>query len=115
MNKTKLWTLLGLGLGLLVIVAAFTDIVPQRNQGDLHYTISQRWELPSHLREISGSDWLEDGKNCVKSDGDFEKKLENLKDEDLRKEIGLKAREKSKEFELDKIGDELIPVYKGLI
>jgi len=70
---------------------------------------------PVLIRDIEIFDWLEDGKNCVKSDGDFEKKLENLKDEDLRKEIGLKAREKSKEFELDKIGDELIPVYKGLI
>lgn len=70
---------------------------------------------PVLIRDIEIFDWLEDGKNCLKSDGDFEKDLEKLKDPELRQEIGQEALKKSKEFELDKIGDELISVYKDLI
>jgi len=70
---------------------------------------------PVLIRDIEIFDWLEDGKNCLKSDGDFKQKLEKLKDKDLRQEIGREAQEKSKEFELDKIGEQLIPVYKDLI
>jgi 1,2-diacylglycerol-3-alpha-glucose alpha-1,2-glucosyltransferase len=71
---------------------------------------------PVLIRDIEIYDWLEDGKNCLKADdGDFDEKLEKLKDPDLRDEIGQEALEKSKEFELDKIGDELVSVYKDLI
>lgn len=87
MNKTKLWTLLGLSLGLIVIVAAFTDMAPQRNQGDVHYTISQRWELPSHLREISGIDWLEEGKIAAVQDEEGIIFIYNLMDKNIEKKI----------------------------
>ena len=70
---------------------------------------------PVLIRDIEIFDWLEDGENCLKSKGEFKKELEKLKDKDLRQSIGAKAREKSKEFELDKVGDELVPVYKDLI
>lgn len=70
---------------------------------------------PVLIRDIEIFDWLEDGKNCLKSDGNFKEKLEKLKDEDLRQEIGLEAEKKSEDFELDEIGDKLIPLYKDLI
>lgn len=70
---------------------------------------------PVLIRDIEIFDWLEDGKNCLKSDGNFKEKLEKLKDEDLRQEIGLEAEKKSEDFELDEIGDKLISLYKDLI
>lgn len=70
---------------------------------------------PVLIRDIEIFDWLEDGKNCLKSDGNFKEKLEELKDKDLRQEIGQEAEKKSEDFELDEIGDKLIQLYKDLI
>lgn len=70
---------------------------------------------PPLVRDIETFEWMEDGENCLKSESDFEKKLEKLKDPELRKQIGQKAKEKSREFELDNVGDDLIPLYEDLI
>ncbi len=87
MNKIKLWTILGLSLGFMVIIVAFTDMAPQRNQGDIHYTVSQRWELPSHLSEISGIAWLEDGKMAAVQDEEGIIFIYNLKDKKIEEKI----------------------------
>lgn len=70
---------------------------------------------PPLVRDIETFEWMEDGENCLKSEEDFKQQLEKLKDPDLRQQIGQKAKEKSREFELDQIGDELVSVYKDLI
>lgn len=70
---------------------------------------------PPVVRNIETFEWMEYGENCLKSDGNFKKELEKLKNSNLRQQIGVKAKEKSKEFELDRIGDELISTYKDLI
>lgn len=70
---------------------------------------------PPVVRDIGTFEWMEDRKNCLKAETDFESQLEELKDAEKREEIGENAREKSREFELDRIGDELISVYRDLI
>ncbi len=67
------------------------------------------------VRDIETFEWMEDGENCLKSDEEFQQQLEKLKDPELRQQIGKAAKEKSREFELDRISDELVAVYKGLI
>ncbi len=87
MNKTKLWTVIGLAVGFMVIVVAFTNMVPERIRSDIHYTISQRWELPSHLLEISGIDWLEDDKMVAVQDEEGIIFIYNLKDKKIEEKI----------------------------
>jgi len=86
-NKTKVWTVIGLAVGFLVIVVAFTNMVPERTRGDIHYTISQRWELPSHLVEISGIDWLEDDKIVAVQDEEGIIFIYNLNDKKIEEKI----------------------------
>ncbi|MDT7827498.1 hypothetical protein RQM65_02320 [Pricia sp. S334] len=87
MNRTKLWTLLGLALGILIIAIAFTEKAPQRKRGDIHYTVSQRWELPTQLREISGIDWLDEDRVAAVQDENGLIFIYNLKDKGVEEII----------------------------
>ena len=70
---------------------------------------------PILIRDIDIYDWLEDGENCLKSDGDFQEQLERLKDEELRQRIGESAKQKSREFELDTVGKKLVKTYEKVV
>ncbi len=87
MNRMKVWTLLGLGLGFVLIIAVFTDMAPQRKQGDLSFTVSQRWNLPSELDEISGIAWLNDDKMAAVQDEDGVIFIYDLKEKKIEKTI----------------------------
>ncbi len=87
MNRMKVWTLLGLGLGFVLIIAVFTDMAPQRKQSDLSFTVSQRWNLPSELDEISGIAWLNDDKMAAVQDEDGIIFLYDLKEKKIEKRI----------------------------
>ncbi len=69
---------------------------------------------PPVIRDIDTFTWLEDGENCLKSEENFKEEIEKLQDAELRNEIGSKAREKSREFELEQVGEKLEKVYREL-
>jgi glycosyltransferase involved in cell wall biosynthesis len=72
---------------------------------------------PLLIRDIPTYDWLEDGTHCLKSSGevgDFASKLDRLRDPDLRERLGANAKEKSEEFTLESIGDDLVDLYRSL-
>jgi uncharacterized protein YjiK len=87
MDRTKLWTLIGLTFGGIVIFFGFMEMAPQRKKGDLAYTITERWELPYELMEISGIAWLEDGKMAAVQDEDGILYMYDLKDKKIGEEI----------------------------
>ncbi|QGA80151.1 glycosyltransferase family 4 protein [Candidatus Nanohalobium constans] len=70
---------------------------------------------PLVVRDISVYKWLEDGENCLKAENDFTSQIEKLKDEGLRSKIGSNAEDRSREFELDSVGDDLVSLYKELV
>jgi glycosyltransferase involved in cell wall biosynthesis len=70
---------------------------------------------PPVIRDIDTYNWLNGGKNCLKAEEDFKSLIESLQDQDLREELGKNAQEKSKQFELNKVGDELVDVYQHLV
>ncbi|WP_373517901.1 SdiA-regulated domain-containing protein [Pricia sp.] len=89
MNKMKLWTILGLGLGFILIIVLFTDMAPERNQGGLSFTVSQRWNLPSELDEISGIVYLENGKIAAVQDEDGIIFIYDLNEKKVDREIAF--------------------------
>lgn len=70
---------------------------------------------PIVIRDIETYNWLDHEKNCLKAEEDFVAELERLKDSELREKLSKKVKQKSKEFEIDKIGPELVKVYKELV
>ena len=71
---------------------------------------------PPVVRDIETFEWLEHDKNCLKASEDFVPVLEELiKDEEKRDSIGDSAKEKSQEFRLEKVGEGLLEVYRGLV
>lgn len=71
---------------------------------------------PPVVRDISTFKWLEDKKNCLKAEKDFKSALRSLvEDKDRREKIGEAAKEKSKEFRLEKTGEELEKLYREIV
>jgi glycosyltransferase involved in cell wall biosynthesis len=73
---------------------------------------------PLVIRDIPTYDWLDDETHCLKASGaaeDFASKLDRLRDPDLRKQLGANAVEKSREFELDAVGEDLVSLYRDLV
>jgi glycosyltransferase involved in cell wall biosynthesis len=72
---------------------------------------------PLLIRDIPTYDWLDDGTHCLKSSGevgDFTAKLERLRDPERHEQLGANAKEKSRAFELDAVGDDLVALYRKL-
>lgn len=70
---------------------------------------------PVVVRNIDTFKWLKEGEDCLKADHDFKSELEKLKSPKTRQEFGERARKKSKQFELDEVGQELVKVYENLV
>ena len=71
---------------------------------------------PPVVRDIETFEWLEHDKNCLKASKDFVPVLEELiQDEEKRDSIGDSTKEKSQEFRLEKVGEGLLEVYRGLV
>ena len=66
------------------------------------------------VRDIGTFGWLEDGTHCLKADSEFREPIERLLDPDLRREIGGNAAEKSEEFTLEAVGEDLVELYRTL-
>ncbi|MFB6208395.1 MAG: glycosyltransferase family 4 protein [Candidatus Nanohaloarchaea archaeon] len=69
---------------------------------------------PPVVRDIPTFEWMEDGENCLKAEEDFVTELEKLKDPELREKIGSNAYEKSKDFRIEAVGEQLVEVYREL-
>ncbi len=71
---------------------------------------------PPVVRGIETFEWLEGGKNCLKASEDFLPVLEELvENEEKRESLGSSAKEKSQEFRLEKVGEGLLEVYRELV
>ncbi|MFC7045227.1 glycosyltransferase family 4 protein [Halobacteriaceae archaeon GCM10025711] len=69
---------------------------------------------PPVVRDIETFQWLTHDEECLKAETDFARQLERLEDEALRDRIGRNAREKSREFTLDRVGEDLVALYRRL-
>ncbi|MFB6190554.1 MAG: glycosyltransferase family 4 protein [Candidatus Nanohaloarchaea archaeon] len=70
---------------------------------------------PPVVRDIETFEWLEHGENCLKAEENFEEQLERMKERKLRERIGGNAEEKSREFSLESVGNELVSLYRQLV
>ncbi len=70
---------------------------------------------PPVVRDIETFEWLEDGEGCLKAETDFVSAIDALRDEDRRDSIGARAAERSEEFTIDAIADELLELYDRLV
>lgn len=68
---------------------------------------------PVLVRDIPVFDWLDHRVNCFKSD-DFTAALEELKDEQLRDELGNNARNAAEAFSIERVGKRLHTVYESV-
>jgi 1,2-diacylglycerol-3-alpha-glucose alpha-1,2-glucosyltransferase len=67
---------------------------------------------PPVVRDIETFEWLAAGTHCLKTSDEFTDPLERLLDPDLRDRIGQNAAEKSQEFTLEAVGDDLVALYE---
>jgi glycosyltransferase involved in cell wall biosynthesis len=70
---------------------------------------------PPVVRDIPTFEWLEDGTNCLKADGDFADPLERVQDTDRRSRLGENAKAASEAFELDTVADDLVSLYRTVV
>ncbi|MFB6203640.1 MAG: glycosyltransferase family 4 protein [Candidatus Nanohaloarchaea archaeon] len=70
---------------------------------------------PVVVRDIETYTWLEDGKDCLKAEEDFTGELEELKDEERREKLGERARDVSRQFRLENVGDRLVELYRDVL
>ncbi len=66
---------------------------------------------PPVVRDIPTFEWLEDGETCLKTDSEFGRCIERLTADEFRRRLGRNAAEKSREFRLENIGDQLVDLY----
>ena len=69
---------------------------------------------PLVVRDIDTYRWLEHGHHCLKAERDFVPRLDALKDSDRRERLGRNAKEKSEEFTIERVGDDLEALYRSL-
>lgn len=67
---------------------------------------------PVLVRDIETFSWLEDGHDCLKSDGPFDEDLERLKDPKLRERLGENAVRTSEAFTLPNTARRLRTLYE---
>ena len=88
---------------------------PTRNENEgIALLEAMHCEKPLVIRDIDTYTWLDDGKDCLKAKSNFTEQLEKLKDKKTRERLGEAAKEKSKEFTLEAVGEKLQAVYKEL-
>lgn len=70
---------------------------------------------PPVVRDIETFEWLEHGEDCLKAEKEFSEALDRMKNEKDRSRIGTKARQKSKDYTLEAVGDSLVELYSELV
>lgn len=70
---------------------------------------------PVVVRDIETFEWLEHGENCLKAENDFSGVIKQLMEPETREELGEAAKQESRGFTLEKVGDQLLRVYKNLV
>ena len=69
---------------------------------------------PVVVRDIETFDWLEDGTDCLKTDGNFRTALDRLKDDRLRERLGANACARGQAYALSNVAEELEACYAGV-
>ncbi len=69
---------------------------------------------PVVVRDIETFDWLEDGTDCLKTDGNFRTALDRLKDDRLRERLGANAGARGQAYALSNVAEELEACYAGV-
>jgi glycosyltransferase involved in cell wall biosynthesis len=91
-------------------------LFPSRNENEgMALLEAMSCGKPPVVRDIDVFDWLDHRTDCVKSDGGFVAAVQELLDESERRRIGSNASERTAEFTLDSVGDELVAVYRSLL
>ena len=70
---------------------------------------------PPVARDIDTFNWLEDGKNCLKAENNFQNLISELKNEEKYRELANNAEKKSQEFRLENIGEKLESTYEKIL
>ncbi|SNZ05791.1 Glycosyltransferase involved in cell wall bisynthesis [Natronoarchaeum philippinense] len=70
---------------------------------------------PVVVRDIDTFQWLEDGHDCLKTDGEFRAQLDRLKQPELRHQLGENAADTSEQFALSNTSEQLRTLYEELI
>ncbi len=68
MAKVKFFTIAAIVISSLIFLAAIQDNVSQDRGQMQFFEQLDRWELPSRLREVSGTVWMEDNRLAVVQD-----------------------------------------------
>jgi len=70
---------------------------------------------PVLVRDIDTFEWLDDGHDCLKTDGDFQDQLGRLKTPELRQQLGDNAAATSERFALSNTAEQLRDLYEEVI
>lgn len=70
---------------------------------------------PVIVRDIETFEWLEHGENCLKAENEFKDVIERATEPGRREELAEAAKQKSRDFTLEKVGDQILNVYKSLV
>ena len=70
---------------------------------------------PVLVRDIDTFEWLDDGHDCLKTDGDFQEQLDRLKTPELRQQLGDNAAATSERFALSNTAEQLRDLYEEVI
>lgn len=70
MAKIKFLTIAAIVLGMGFLFMNFRDWLPYDSAEKVAYKITERWELPEKLREVSGISWMDENKIAAVQDED---------------------------------------------
>jgi len=70
---------------------------------------------PPVVRDIQTFGWLADGEDCLMAESDFVPALEQALEAGERERLGENARERSEDFTLDAVGEDLGALYERLV
>lgn len=85
---------------------------PTRNENEgMALLESMACGKPPVVRDIETFEWLNHEENCLKASEDFKQQLNKMKDEEIREKIGGKAKDKSDDYTLEAVGEDLMEVY----
>ncbi|APQ19286.1 hypothetical protein A9200_07790 [Maribacter hydrothermalis] len=70
MAKVKLWTIAAIVIGISFLFMNFRGWMPNDGDEKVAYEISERWNLPEGLREVSGISWMDENHIAAIQDED---------------------------------------------
>jgi glycosyltransferase involved in cell wall biosynthesis len=69
---------------------------------------------PVVVRDIEAFEWLADGVDCLKAEGDFAAEIDRLRDPARRERLGANAARRAEPFTLENVADRLASLYAAV-